>query len=44
MTKYDQRHFEMLVNQVNRHEETIKQLIEIIAVTNGRLTELMKTH
>ncbi|HLR62369.1 MAG TPA: hypothetical protein VK097_07995 [Lentibacillus sp.] len=33
--KYDE-----LVRKVRQHEETIAQLVEIIAVTNRRLSEL----
>lgn len=32
--------YEELVRKVRQHEETISQLVEIIAVTNRRLSEL----
>lgn len=31
-----------LIKKVNQHEQTITQLVEIIALTNRRLTDLAK--
>lgn len=32
-----------LTKKINQHEKTISQLVEIIALTNRRLTELAKS-
>ncbi|WP_170140792.1 hypothetical protein [Oceanobacillus arenosus] len=38
MTEQDRATLQQLVNKVNQHEETIVQLLKIIAATNQRIS------
>ncbi|MEC5422850.1 hypothetical protein QGM71_04970 [Virgibacillus sp. C22-A2] len=40
MNEKEQLTFNKLVSKVQQHEETITQLVEIIAATNRRITDL----
>ncbi|MBP2078918.1 hypothetical protein [Oceanobacillus polygoni] len=39
MNEEDERRFHALVTQVQQHEATITQLLEILAATNRKVTE-----
>ncbi|WP_188454130.1 hypothetical protein [Virgibacillus oceani] len=42
MNSQDYIAFDALVNKVQQQEETIAQLVEIVAATNRKLTELSR--
>ncbi len=43
MTEADETSLQQLALKVQQHEKTIAQLVEIIATTNGRISELVDT-